>query len=47
MNEQMVYAGLTDLQPRQVPQWAQSENMERIHPLRELWKFSENNDTRK
>ena len=40
MNEQMVYAGLTDLQPRQVPQWAQAENLERIRPLRELWKLS-------
>ena len=47
MNEQMVYAGLTDLQPKQVPQWAQAENLERIRPLRELWKLSENNDTRK
>ena len=40
MNEQMVYAGLTDLQPRQVPQWAQAEGLESVRPLRELWNLS-------
>lgn len=48
MNEQMVYAGLTDLQPRRVPQWAQAENLERIRPLSELWKLSgKDNEGRK
>ncbi len=37
---QTIYAGVTNLQPRQVPQWAKAEGLERIRPLKELWKLS-------
>lgn len=37
---QTIYAGVTNLQQRQVPQWAKAEGLERIHPLKELWKLS-------
>lgn len=37
---QTIYAGVTNLQPRQVPQWANAEGLERIRPLKELWKLS-------
>ena len=37
---QTIYAGVTNLQPRQVPQWAKAEGLERIRPLTELWKLS-------
>lgn len=37
---QTIYAGVTNLQPRQVPQWAKAEGLERIRPLKELWKLT-------
>ena len=37
---QTIYAVVTNLQPRQVPQWAKAEGLERIRPLKELWKLS-------
>lgn len=37
---QTIYAGVTNLQPRQVPQWAKAEGLERIRPLKELWKLA-------
>lgn len=36
---QTIYAGVTNLQSRQVPQWAKAEGLERIRPLKELWKL--------
>ena len=37
---QTIYAGVTNLQSRQVPQWAKAEGLESVRPLRELWNLS-------